>query len=162
MCVWGRGVPTDAVGPGHRRPGTPHELGGKTKDGEHRLNNGSLMTVEGFTKRGDIIVDQGWVIDRDFGRLSHGYVVTSHASQGFTVYLVLIKGSNLDRPLTEGSVTLTHAGFQRHGGVSVREMTEEEIRHVGEPNRRSTASRWRSSSHMPHSRNGSARKPRRL
>ena len=28
--------------------------GGKTKDGKHRLSNGSLMTVQGFTKRGDI------------------------------------------------------------------------------------------------------------
>jgi hypothetical protein len=36
----------------------------------------------GFTRRGDIIVDHGWVIDRDFGHLTHGYVLTSHASQG--------------------------------------------------------------------------------
>ena len=44
--------------------------GGKTKDGKHRLSNGSLATVQGFTKRGDIIVDHGWVIDRDFGHLT--------------------------------------------------------------------------------------------
>ncbi len=31
-----------------------------------------------------------------------------------------------------GAVTLTHAGFQRHRLLWVREMTEEEIRHVGE------------------------------
>ncbi|MBI1348653.1 hypothetical protein GC163_20465 [bacterium] len=51
---------------------------------------------------------------------------------GDLVYLVLIKGSNLDKPLKEGSVTLTHAGFQRHRLLWVREMTEEEIRQVGE------------------------------
>ena len=51
---------------------------------------------------------------------------------GDLVYLVLIKGSNLDRPLKDGAVTLTHAGFQRHRLLWVREMTEEEIRHVGE------------------------------
>ena len=45
---------------------------------------------------------------------------------------MLIRGSNLDRPLKRGSVTLTHAGFQRHQEVSVREMTEDEIRQVGE------------------------------
>ena len=28
--------------------------GGKTKDGEHRLSNGSMFTIQGFTKRGDI------------------------------------------------------------------------------------------------------------
>jgi conjugative relaxase-like TrwC/TraI family protein len=74
--------------------------GGKTKDGNHRLSNGSLMTVEGFTKRGDIIVDHGWVIDRDFGHLSHGYVVTSHASQGVTVDKVFVGVSSESFPAT--------------------------------------------------------------
>lgn len=50
---------------------------------------------------------------------------------GDLVYLVLIKGSNLDRPLKDGAVTLTHAGFQRHRLLWVREMTDEEIRNVG-------------------------------
>jgi conjugative relaxase-like TrwC/TraI family protein len=63
--------------------------GGKTKDG-HRLSNGSFMTVQGFTKRGDLIVDHGWVIDKDFGHWTHGYTVTSHASQGATVDKVFI------------------------------------------------------------------------
>jgi conjugative relaxase-like TrwC/TraI family protein len=73
--------------------------GGKTKDG-HRLCNGSLFTVEGFTKRGDIIVDRGWIIDRDFGHLTHGYVVTSHASQGVTVDKVFIGVSSQSFPAT--------------------------------------------------------------
>jgi hypothetical protein len=51
---------------------------------------------------------------------------------GDLVYLVLIKGSNLDRPVKEGAVTLTHAGFQRHRLLWVREMTEDEIRNVGD------------------------------
>lgn len=51
---------------------------------------------------------------------------------GDLVYLVLIKGSNLDKPLLEGNVDLTHAGLQRHRVLWVREMTEEEIRKVGE------------------------------
>ena len=51
---------------------------------------------------------------------------------GDLVYLVLIKGSNLDKPLKNGAVTLMHAGFQRHRLIWVREMTEEEIRDAGE------------------------------
>jgi hypothetical protein len=74
--------------------------GGKTKDGKHRLNNGSLVTVRGFTKRGDIIVDHGWVIDREFGHLSHGYVTTSHAGQGITVDKVFVSISSESFPAT--------------------------------------------------------------
>ena len=74
--------------------------GGKTKDGKHRLSNGSLLTVQGFTERGDIIVDHGWVIDRDFGHLTHGYVVTSHASQGVTVDKVFVGMSSESLPAT--------------------------------------------------------------
>ena len=74
--------------------------GGKTKDGKHRLSNGSLLTVQGFTKRGDIVVDHGWVIDREFGHLTHGYVVTSHASQGVTVDKVFVGVSSESFPAT--------------------------------------------------------------
>ena len=51
---------------------------------------------------------------------------------GDVVYLVLIRGSNLDKPLADGSINLTHAGLQRHRVLWIREMTEEEIERVGE------------------------------
>jgi hypothetical protein len=51
---------------------------------------------------------------------------------GDLVYLVLIRGSNLDKPLNEGAINLTHAGLQRHRILWIREMSEEEIRQVGE------------------------------
>lgn len=51
---------------------------------------------------------------------------------GDLVYLVLIRGSNLDRPLNEGSINLTRGGLQRHRVLWLCEMTEEEIRQVGE------------------------------
>jgi conjugative relaxase-like TrwC/TraI family protein len=74
--------------------------GGKTKDGKHRLNTGAVYTVAGFTARGDIVVDHGWVIDRDFGHLTHGYVVTSHASQGTTVDRVFVGIATESLPAT--------------------------------------------------------------
>lgn len=72
--------------------------GGKTKDGRHRLSNGSLFTVRGFTRRGDIIVDHDWVIDRRFGHIIHGYAMTSQASQGMTVDKVFAGMSSQSLP----------------------------------------------------------------
>jgi conjugative relaxase-like TrwC/TraI family protein len=74
--------------------------GGKTKDEKHRLSNGALMTVQGFSKSGDIVVDHGWVIDRDFGHLTHGYVATSPSSQGATVDKVFIGLASESIPAT--------------------------------------------------------------
>ena len=51
---------------------------------------------------------------------------------GDLVYLVLIRGSNLDKPLSEGAINLTTGGIQRHRVVWIREMTEADIRQVGE------------------------------
>ena len=51
---------------------------------------------------------------------------------GDLVYLVLIRGSNLDKPLTEGAINLTHAGLQRHRVLWVREMSKDEIVRVGD------------------------------
>jgi hypothetical protein len=51
---------------------------------------------------------------------------------GDMVYLVLIRGSNLDKPLNEGSINLTTGGLQRNRVVWIREMSEEDIRQVGD------------------------------
>lgn len=51
---------------------------------------------------------------------------------GDLVYLVLIRGSNLDKPLNDGAINLTTGGLQRRRVLWVREMSEEEIRQVGD------------------------------
>ena len=51
---------------------------------------------------------------------------------GDLVYLILIRGSNLNRPLIDSTTNLTTSGIQRHRIVWMREMTEDEIRRVGE------------------------------
>jgi hypothetical protein len=63
---------------------------GKSKDGKHKLTNGSLVTVKGFTPQGDLVVDHDWVVGRDFRHLAAGYCVTTHNSQGRTVDKVFI------------------------------------------------------------------------
>ncbi len=51
---------------------------------------------------------------------------------GDMVYLVLIRGSNLDKPLNEGAINLTTGGLQRSRVVWIREMSKEDIQQVGD------------------------------
>jgi hypothetical protein len=51
---------------------------------------------------------------------------------GDVVYLILVRGSNLDRPLSDTTTNLTSSGLQRHRIVWMREMSREEARQVGE------------------------------
>jgi conjugative relaxase-like TrwC/TraI family protein len=55
-----------------------------------RVNNGDIFTVKEFTKDGDIRLENGVVLPKTFGHIAHGYVDTSHASQGKTVDRVFI------------------------------------------------------------------------
>jgi hypothetical protein len=66
---------------------------GFTKDG-HRLNNGDLKQVKGFTKDGDIKLANGWVITKNFGNLTHGYCITSYSSQSKGVDCVFVAESS--------------------------------------------------------------------
>jgi ATP-dependent exoDNAse (exonuclease V) alpha subunit len=73
--------------------------GGSTKDG-HRVENGQTYAVAGFTRSGDVCLNNGWVVPRDFGTWNHGYLSTSHASQGRTVQRVLVVQSALSAGAT--------------------------------------------------------------
>ena len=70
---------------------------GQSADG-HRLDNGALYTVDGFTRQGDLRLANGWIIGQDYGHLATGFYTTSHASQGKTVDQVLIAQSTLSAP----------------------------------------------------------------
>ena len=62
---------------------------GRTREG-HRLHNGDLHTVAAVTPAGDVALANGWTVDRSFGHLARGFVVTSHASQGKSVDKVIV------------------------------------------------------------------------
>jgi hypothetical protein len=64
--------------------------GGWTADKKHRLDNGAQYQVAGFEEDGAIRLTNGWHIPAGYGHIAHGYVATSHASQGKTVDRVLI------------------------------------------------------------------------
>jgi conjugative relaxase-like TrwC/TraI family protein len=55
-----------------------------------RISNGDIFTVEGFTKEGDIRIEKGKLLPKDWGHMTLGYVDTSYSSQGKTVKRVFI------------------------------------------------------------------------
>ena len=63
---------------------------GLTADGRHRLNNGARFALKGFSPSGDLVLDNGWTVSKDYGHWTYGYCSTSQASQGKTVDHVLI------------------------------------------------------------------------
>ena len=63
---------------------------GMAEGGKHRLINGSIHTVAGFDRRGNIVLDNNQAVPKDYGNIAHGYCTTSHSSQGKTVDRVLV------------------------------------------------------------------------
>lgn len=63
-----------------------------------RVNNGDVFTVEGFTKQGDIRLDNGKLLPKNWGHMALGYVDTSYASQGKTVDRVFVALGNESLP----------------------------------------------------------------
>ena len=57
-------------------------LGGTTRDGKRRISNGRLDELKAILPSGHLVLKSGMMIDRDYGHVDLGYVVTSHASQG--------------------------------------------------------------------------------
>lgn len=63
--------------------------GGKTIEGK-QIDNGQIVTVKGFTAKGDIALTNGQTLSKDFGHLAHAYTSTSYGAQGKTVDTVLV------------------------------------------------------------------------
>ena len=60
-------------------------------DGSHRLHNGSIHTVAGFTRKGEIKLDNGVVLPGNAPlHIGYAYACTSHVAQGMTVDWVFI------------------------------------------------------------------------
>ena len=49
--------------------------------------------MKGFTKNGDLRLTNGWIMDKHYGNLAHGYCQTSHVAQSKTVDRVFIAQS---------------------------------------------------------------------
>jgi conjugative relaxase-like TrwC/TraI family protein len=62
---------------------------GRDVTGKHRVDNGRIDTIRGFTPGGDMVLSNGWVIGKDFAHIKHGLVQTSPATQSKTDDIVL-------------------------------------------------------------------------
>ena len=47
---------------------------GRDVTGKHRLDNGRIDNIKGFTQGGDMMLANGWVLGKDFAHLKHGLV----------------------------------------------------------------------------------------
>lgn len=100
---------------------------GKTADGMHRLDNGALHKIGRFDDEGNIVLENSWIIGKEFGHLAHGYVVTSHASQGRTVDRVFIGQSCESFPASSREQFYVSCSRARHG-VTVYTDDKESLR----------------------------------
>lgn len=98
---------------------------GKTKDGAHKLHNSTLCTVKSFTPDGDLVLENGWMLAKDYGHLAHGYCTTSHASQGKTVDQVFIAQGAASLPATSREQFYVSVSRAREG---VRIYTDDKAR----------------------------------
>ena len=73
--------------------------GGKTEDG-HQIVNGQIYGVDSVTRSGDVRLDNGWVIPKDFGHWTYGEYGTSHMNQGSDAAFVLQDQSAAAFPAT--------------------------------------------------------------
>jgi len=61
------------------------------------ISNGDVVTVAKVEPDGKIMTREGKVIPADYHRLTHGYALTSHRSQGRTADHVIVASARLDK-----------------------------------------------------------------
>jgi ATP-dependent exoDNAse (exonuclease V) alpha subunit len=120
---------------------------GTTVGKSDRLNNSDLFTIRGFTPEGHLIARpveetrqaKDYVIDRNFGHLAPGFVVTSHASQGRTVNRVFIGQSSHSFSASSREQFYVSASRGREQVLVFTDDKEELLRAVDRSDERLTA-----------------------
>jgi len=115
--------------------------GGSSKDG-HRLENGQTYEVAGFTKGGDVCLDNGWVVSKEFGTWKHGYLSTSHGSQGRTVQRVLVVQSALSVPAASDTQAYVSVSRGKQRALVLTDDKRSLLEAVTRQDRRTSASEF--------------------
>jgi hypothetical protein len=95
--------------------------------GKHRIDNGRLDEIAGFSPSGEPVLANGWVLRKDFGHIKHGLVSTSHASQSKTFDIVLASINRASRGALgaeQGYVTVSRG---RERGMIFTDMARQEL-----------------------------------
>ena len=103
--------------------------------GSNRLDNGTSLTVQGFTRTGDIKVKRSpnakeMVLPKDFGNINHAYVLTSYAAQGKTVDNVYIVQPSATFPATNMKQFYVSVSRGRDSVSIYTDSKEELLEHV--------------------------------
>lgn len=102
---------------------------------QHRMNNGDFYKVDGFTQDKKIVLvnpksNHSYTVDHDFGHFKHGYVVTSHSSQGKTVDEVFISQPASTFPATDAKQFYVSASRGRKAAHIYTDDKEELLEHA--------------------------------
>jgi conjugative relaxase-like TrwC/TraI family protein len=112
---------------------------GFSKDGKHRLDNGTLWKVRSFDAEGNIVLTNGWTIAKDFGFIDHGHVVTSYSSQGKTVQRVFVAQGYESLPASSREQFYVSASRAKEQVTFYTGNRDEFLEAVSEPDERLTA-----------------------
>jgi hypothetical protein len=100
---------------------------GRDLTGEHRIDNGRIDTIRGFSSEGNPILSNGWVIAKDFAHLRHGLVSTSPASQSRTVDIVLTAMNRASAGAIGAAQAYVSASRGRERGMVFSDMPQSEL-----------------------------------
>ena len=125
FAVFGEATVNFAVGDTVRITGNGWDV---TK--KHRVDNGRIDVISGFTPGGDIVLSNGWVVGKDFGHLKHGLVQTSPATQSKTddIVLAAMNQSSLGAMSAEQGYVTVSRGRER--GMIFTDLPREELLHA--------------------------------
>jgi ATP-dependent exoDNAse (exonuclease V) alpha subunit len=102
---------------------------------KHRMNNGDFLKVDQITRDNKLVLinpksQQKYTVSKDFGHIKHGYVVTSHASQGKTVDEVFISQPASTFPATDAKQFYVSASRGRKAAHIYTDDKEELLEHA--------------------------------
>ena len=84
-------------------------LNSQTAEG-HLISNGDYFEVKGFTRKGEILLTNGWKLEKSLAHLDYGFGSTSYSAQSINVDVVLLAQSALiSREATDANQFVTAA-----------------------------------------------------